>query len=202
MKLRERNLSRIKDLEKEKVVFEFETLKSQVNPHFLFNSFSTLSSIIEENSDLAVEYVQRLSDFFRSILENRDKDLILLSDELQMINNYIEIQKSRFGEALLFSNNIPETAKDSMIPPLVIQLLIENAIKHNVISSARPLNIIIDLSAEREIVIKNNLQPKRKKEASTGLGLENIKQRYLLVAQKEICIVKTEKYFTVKLPLI
>lgn len=201
IKIRERNLRHIKDLEKEKILFEFETLKSQINPHFLFNSFSTLASIIEDNKMMAVEYVQQLSDFFRKILENRDRDLIPLEEELMMISKYIDIQKKRFGKSLILETNIPPEVNQSLVPPLVIQLLIENAIKHNIISLQRPLTIKIGYANSR-LIIRNNLQPKQDAAASTGLGLENIRRRYSLLARKKIIVHMDKKEFIVELPLI
>lgn len=201
IKIREKNVKRIQNLETEKILFEFETLKSQVNPHFLFNSFSTLASLIEENRNMAVDYVQKLSEFFRNILDNRDKDLILLEEELKLVEHYIDIQKKRFGDSLIVVTDVSDEILKTLVPPLVLQLLIENAIKHNIISPSKPLEINI-YSSQDKLFIKNKLQKKLDDPASTGLGLDNIRRRYDLLAQKRIRIIKDDKSFIVELPII
>ena len=202
IRIRERNLSRIKDLEKEKLLFEFETLKSQVNPHFLFNSFSTLTSLIEDDREMAVDYVQKLSSFFRRILENRDRDLISLEEEIELVKNYVEIQKKRFGGALELKIDIPASLMKNLLPPLVLQLLIENAVKHNIVSLSKPLTIEIYSNNSDTVSVRNVRQPKKDRPVSTGLGLENIRQRYAMLSKKEVKVSATDSYFMVELPLL
>ena len=202
IKEREKTVKRWQQLQTEKLQSQYETLKNQVNPHFLFNSFNTLLSIIEEDPKRASEYVEHLSDFYRSIVNMREKDLIPLGEELTIIQDYFFIQKKRFGNALVFKNMITDEQKTMYsIPPLTLQLLAENAVKHNVVSKYKPLTL--ELFAENEmLIVQNNLNEKATKEKSEGLGLQNIKNRFLLIANKEVKIEITSSHFIVKLPLI
>jgi len=201
VKTRLNRIRRIEALKKEKILFQFETLKSQVNPHFLFNSFGTLISIIDENPTLAIEYVEKLSVFFRNILEFRDKDLISLREELEIIANYIFLQKKRFAENLRVEILVKPEDRDSLIPPLTLQLLIENAIKHNVISMAKPLKISVRSETDG-LRISNNLQKKPAVSDSTGFGLKTIVRRYQLLGDYQVKIEETEQQFSVTLPFI
>lgn len=199
---REKAASRWQQLQTEKLQSQYETLKTQVNPHFLFNSFNTLLSIIDDDPEKASTYVEHLSDFYRSIVHMRDKDLISLREELRIIQDYFFIQKTRFCEALQFDNRLTDADKDMFaMPPLALQLLAENAIKHNTVSKDTPLTIEL-FTEEYYLVVKNNLNPKITPEKSEGLGLQNIKNRYQLLTGKDIVIEKTTDSFIVKLPLI
>jgi LytS/YehU family sensor histidine kinase len=198
---REQKLKTQQRYEKEKIEFHFETLKNQVNPHFLFNSFNTLIGVIEEDKETAIEYVEKLSDFYRDILVNREKELIPLSKELELLSNYYFLQTKRYKKNLELLVDIPEDKKQHLISPLTLQLLIENAIKHNVISSDRPL--VVELFIEEDwVVIRNNLQKKVVHEPSTGVGLANITNRYKLLTDKKVVIEESTEYFTVKIPVI
>ncbi len=199
---REERLRKVDRLQKEKIQFQFETLRSQVNPHFLFNSFNTLITVIEENPTKAVEYVERLSEFFRNIVTYRDKDLIQLDEELTLLDNYIFIQKKRYGDSLQLNINLDKTTRHAfLIPPLTLQLLAENAIKHNSVSKETPL--VIDLFVSMELLyVRNNMNPKIQKEKSTGLGLQNIVSRYKLLTSLPVKIDHAEDHFTVALPLL
>lgn len=198
---REKRLKNIENRNKEKLEFEFQTLKNQINPHFLFNSFSTLISMIEENPDVAVEYTEQLSDFFRNILDVIEHELISMEEELEMMQNYFYIQHKRFGENFSLKIVLDENAKNSKIPPLTLQLLTENAIKHNVVSKNKPLSIKIS-SSEKFIFVLNNLQKKKQTEKSTGVGLQNIKERYRLLSGKEVTVQESQQFFKVILPII
>ncbi|MBK6965580.1 MAG: histidine kinase [Bacteroidales bacterium] len=192
---------REQQLLKEKAESQFQLLRSQVNPHFLFNNFSTLMAIIEEDKDLAIEYVGKLSAFFRYILEYRDKELIPLSEEMEIVENYIFLQKKRYGDNLAVHKEINPAHLSSLIPPLTLQLLLENAVKHNIVSSTRPL--VIRVFSEFDfLVIENAIQPRKTPETSTGMGLQNIKSRYRIFTAKEIVIEQTDNYYKVFLPLI
>lgn len=193
-------IKRRESLSRQKVQSQFDTLRNQVNPHFLFNSFNTLISIIEQDSDEAVNYVEKLSDYFRIVLEQRDKDVITLRDELELVKSYLFLQKKRFGENLIYHLNISEGNMSSLVPPLTIQILIENSIKHNVISKLKPLHVTIE-EINGKLRIKNNLQPKLVKETSTGIGLENVKNRYRILFGKEVQIKESGDFFTVELPI-
>jgi LytS/YehU family sensor histidine kinase len=199
--MRETALKKRDAIYREKILFQFQTLRSQVNPHFLFNSFSTLISIIDEDKEIAIDYVEKLSIFFRNILEYHESDLIPLSEELKLIDTYFYLQKKRYGDNLDLEIDIRGKAKTSFIPPMVLQMLIENAIKHSVISAEKPLLVRI-YSDEKYITISNQLQRKKDKEPSTGIGITNIRNRYALLGFGEIEIDSSSNYFIVKLPVI
>jgi LytS/YehU family sensor histidine kinase len=201
IRFREKRLKEIETRQKEKLEFEFQTLKNQINPHFLFNSFSTLMHMIEQEPGVAVEYAEKLSDFFRNILEVRDRELIPVEDELRMLKDYEFIQKKRFGENFIMKIELDQLAMNARIPPLTLQLLTENAIKHNVVSRSRPLKVVVSNDKEN-IIVTNNLQAKKQAEPSTGLGLKNIKERYLLISRKSIKLETSEDSFKVYLPII
>jgi len=201
IRLREKTMKQRDASEREKIMFQFQTLRSQVNPHFLFNSFSTLISIIDEDKNVAIEYVEKLSQFFRDLLEYREKDLIPLSEELKLIDTYYYLQKKRYCENLQLEIEIGDRARHSLIPPMVLQMLVENAIKHNVVSAEKPLSVQIT-TTERHIIVTNNLQRKKDKEPSTGIGLANIRNRYALLGFGDTEITTSEDCFTVQLPLI
>ncbi len=201
LKLRLNGIRKKEILAREKVQSQFDTLRNQVNPHFLFNSFNTLISIISNNQDAAIGYVEKLSDYFRIVLVQRDKDVITVKEELELVNSYLFLQKQRFGDNLRIEIFTSEIVLKSLIPPLTLQLLVENAIKHNVISKSRPLSIIIK-GDELSITVSNNIQEKITKEASTGIGLENIRHRYRILFEREIKIWFDAEKFIVTLPLI
>ena len=187
--IREKRLKRIEREKKERVEFEFQVLKNQVNPHFLFNSFSTLMSLIEEQPEQALQYTEKLSDFFRIILQYKDQELISLNEELSLIESYFFLVKKRFGDNINLEITLEENLKKTFIPPMTLQILIENCVKHNIISKDKPLFIRI-YEDDGKIVVENNLQPKMMNEVSTGIGLENIRKRYRLISKGEMNIDK------------
>jgi len=189
-------------IEREKILSQFELLKSQVNPHFLFNSLNTLNALIYKDKAEANEFLLRLSDYMRYLLTQNENTTHLLIEELKLASDYAFLQKKRFGNNLKIKIDLSdELQNNSLIPPLTIQILLENAIKHNIISGSKPLNIKIYREGET-LVVLNNLQVIKDKIKSTGIGLSNIKNRYRILFDKEIEIVKNDKYFIVKLPLI
>ena len=200
--IREKAVQRWDRIEKEKIQSQFEVLKSQVNPHFLFNSFNTLISVIEDNRENAVEYVEHLSDLYRKIVTYRDKDIITLAEEIDIINDYFFIQKKRFGNSLQFINHLTiADEKKFMIASLTLQLLTENAVKHNAISTETTLTI--ELSVEDQyLVIKNNVNQKLSPAKGVGMGLQNIQKRYKHLSKLDIQITKTPDFFQVKIPLL
>jgi len=201
-RIRERNLRKVSQLQGERMRFEYEHLKSQVNPHFLFNSLNTLTSLIDENTEAAMEYTSRLSDLYRNMLAYRDKDLVTLREEWEILDNYMYIQKTRFGNALQLVADVPERYMDTRkIVPLALQLLVENAIKHNVVSRSRPLTITIQVT-EDYIIVTNPVQQKVSKEKSSGLGLINIRKRYNLLSNKNIIFGIENNHYKVILPLL
>lgn len=202
VRIRERNLRRLSALQKERMMFEYEHLKSQVNPHFLFNSLNTLTSLIEENKDGAIQYTTQLSDLYRNMLSHKDKDLITLSEEWEILENYIYIQQSRFGNALKLIVDIPEKLKKTKrIVPMALQLLLENAIKHNIVAKNRPLTVIFRADDDK-IIVSNTFQPKMSKEKGAGLGLSNIKNRYAQYTKRAVTSGVEQDQFIVIIPLL
>ncbi len=202
IKYREKRLQQLGRLEREKIQLQFETLRNQVNPHFLFNSFNTLIAEIEENPEQAVVYVEHLSDFYRSIVVYREKDVIPLQEELDLMKDYYFIQQKRYGSAFTVDVDIATPAINAyQIAPLTLQLLIENAVKHNAVSVETPLRVNISL-VDGWLIIYNKRNPKIKPEISSGMGLQHIQKRYQLLTQKTIIIEKTDTYFKVSIPLI
>ncbi len=202
IRYREKNLNKIQELEKEKAVAELEVLKNQVSPHFLFNSFNTLLQVIEEDQEKAIEYTSRLSDFYRSILSYRTKNLITLEEELKVLDNYIFLQKMRFEEALLF--RLPDTTQLNVqywIPPLTLQLLAENAIKHNRVGMQSPLYIQLEIK-NQTLEFSNNIQHKTNPEKGEGIGLHNIRNRFKSLNTKPVQVLEDGIYFKVCIPLI
>lgn len=199
--LRLRRLRQEARREREKIEFEFQVLKNQVNPHFLFNSFSTLMSLIEEQPDQALLYTEKLSDFFRIILQLKDREVIPVSEELELVEDYFFLLRKRFGENLELKTGLTEAHAGSSIPPMCLQMLVENAVKHNIISRDKPLLVSIYSSADR-IIVENNLQPKVTAEPSTGTGLGNVIRRYLMVCGREPKISIKDGFFRVILPVI
>jgi len=202
IRFRDRKMQRLALLEQERILFDYEHLKGQVNPHFLFNSLNTLTNLIEENPESAVQYTEQLSDLYRNMLTYHNKELISLDEELKLLSAYLYIQQSRFGAALQFRQEIPEALKiRRRIPPMALQLLVENAIKHNVVSSSLPL--VIHVSAtEEELIVKNEIHPKIKTEPQSGIGLANISNRYALLTQKKVYYGKEGDHWIVRLPLL
>ncbi len=199
---RESRIRKIDKLKQEKIEFQFETLRSQVNPHFLFNSFNTLITVIENSPNLAVEYVEKLSEFFRNIVYYREVNLITVQEEIKLLDNYIFIQKKRYGDNLILEILIDEnTGRNKYVPPLTLQLLAENAIKHNAVSKESKLKITISAKNDK-MEISNNINPKIGKESSTGMGLQNIINRYELLTIEKIEIKKNANIFSVKIPLL
>jgi uncharacterized membrane-anchored protein YhcB (DUF1043 family) len=200
LRAREQQLHKNALLQRERLKGQFETLRNQINPHFLFNSFNTLISTIAKDKGQAIDYVEQLSDYFRIILEQREKEVITLKEELELADRYLFLQKQRFGDNLVVIRTIPDELMDSLIPPMTIQLLVENAIKHNIISRLKPLTIELYVS-DNFLIVSNTLQEKMQKEPSTGVGLNNIVHRYLILFKKEVIVVKNENRFEVHLPL-
>ncbi len=189
------------ELERQNVESQLEGLRNQVNPHFLFNSLNTLIYLIPEDGEKAVRFVQQLSKVYRYVLESRDAKVIPLREELEFLNAYIFLLRERFGENLQVKIEGLEEKQNAAIVPLSLQMLFENAIKHNVISTGKPLQI--DVFAENgHLVVRNNLQKKNQVMDSTGVGLQNIQDRYRMLTDQEVQVIASRQYFTVALPLI
>ena len=186
---------------RESLVAQLSALKTQVNPHFLFNNLNTLCAIIPDSPKLAVAFVQQLSKVYRHILDVKDEQTIDLADELEVIRAYSFLLKTRFGNNLEININVDDNVLKQKIVPLSLQLLMENAIKHNIISTDRQLKIDI-LSEGSRLIISNNLQRKIESENGTSLGLNNIRSRYQLISTLPVVVTETELCFTVSIPLI
>ncbi|HEX7847619.1 MAG TPA: histidine kinase [Chitinophagaceae bacterium] len=188
-------------LKRESLNAELNALKTQVNPHFLFNNLNTLSSVIPEDPKLAVNFVNQLSKLYRHILEVKDEQSILLKDELDVLKAYAFLLQTRFGGNLDVSINVPDEKLNKKIVPLSLQLLMENAIKHNIVSSDKPLKIDVT-AVNGKLVVSNNLQLKNQVNESTGIGLDNIRNRYKLLGDGNVEVTANESSFTVSIPLI
>lgn len=185
-------------LKTEQVFTQFESLKNQVNPHFLFNSLNALSSLVYEDQDKAVSFIRKLSQVYRYVLDKKDSELVKIEDELDFMENFIFLQQIRFGDNL--SVKINKKSVDGYLPPLALQLLVENAIKHNVISEKDHLSISIEID-ETYCVISNSIKEKLHKD-STGIGLENLRARYEYLSSRKLEIHNDGKEFVVKLPVL
>jgi hypothetical protein len=194
------DMLRANALEKANLEARYETLRNQVNPHFLFNSLNTLLMLVNDNP-VASKYVESVSEFMRYMLNSRDKEAVLLRDELKIALEYAFIQQSRFGDKLQVIFNVSENYFHYAIPPLALQMLIENAIKHNVVSKEHQLKVNVFVADGQYLVVENTIQPKMDKEPSTGVGLENIRSRYLYLSNKEVIVKQEHGKFTVMLPL-
>jgi two-component system, LytTR family, sensor kinase len=189
------------NLKRESLNAQLNALRTQVNPHFLFNNLNTLSSIIPENPQQAVDFVQQLSKVYRHILEVKDQKNIPLKEELDVLRAYGFLLKTRFGNNLDIDINVPEGKLNKNIVPLSLQLLMENAIKHNIVSMDKPLKIDV-YAVNGRLVVSNNLQRKNQLNESTGMGLENIRNRYKLLSDKLVEVTESENNFTVSIPLL
>ncbi len=196
-----KTIEKNEELKRENLVARYEVLKNKVNPHFLFNSLNALSSVIDRKPELGSNFVKKLSDIYRYVLEQSDKELVSFDIEMKFVKDYIFLSKIRFGDALTFHPTIPEST-DIKVVPLGLQTLIENAIKHNIISDDMPLQIKVDME-EGFVVIKNNIQkkniimPERKPH-----GLENLRNRYAFHTDSLIEIKESDEFFIVRLPII
>lgn len=188
-------------LKRESLTAQLNALRTQVNPHFLFNNLNTLSSLIPENPKHAIDFVQELSKVYRHILEVKDEKTILLKDEMEVFNAYTFLLKTRFDKNLEVNIDIPNEKLRQKIVPLSLQILMENAIKHNIVSSDKPLQINV-FTENGSLVISNNLQMKNQVNESTGIGLENIRNRYKIICERPVKVTESETNFTVSIPLI
>ena len=187
---------------------QFQSLKDQVNPHFLFNNLNVLSSLVFKDQEMAAEFIQQLSRVYRYVLQNQEKELVEVGTELTFIESYVYLLQTRFGDNLDIQINIPAHLLPHYTVPVALQMLVENAIKHNVSSKNRPLKIEVYAEEENYLVVRNNRQCRTgtaemlSPEGSTGIGLQNIIKRYEFVSHQQVEVIKDDHTFTVKLPLI
>ncbi|PQA96585.1 Histidine kinase [Chryseobacterium piscicola] len=180
---------------------QFESLKNQLDPHFLFNSLNVLSSLIDENPKQAQKFTSSMSKIYRYVLEQKDKELVTIQDEIDFAKTYCELLKTRFEDSVDFEFNVSENDLRKFVVPLSLQLLLENCIKHNFATSSKPL--IITIFTQNDcLCIENNLQAREQLRESAGIGLANIVQRYALLTKRNVFIEKSEDYFKVKLPVL
>ncbi len=200
-------------VEREQLNLQFEALKSQLNPHFLFNSLNTISSLAYRDIGIAEDYIRKLAESYRYILNTNDRHLVKLEEEMKMVRSFFYMQLIKYKGCISMNTEIPDTCMDSPVPPLSIQMLIENALKHNLICEEKELVLEIKCN-EESITVINNIIPKPvllrvgndvidrpKENGSHKIGLENIKKRYRYFVNKEVEIIRND-HFTVKLPLI
>lgn len=180
---------------------QFESLKNQLDPHFLFNSLNVLSSLIDENPTQAQKFTASMSKIYRYVLEQKDKELVTIEDEIEFAKTYCDLLKTRFEDSVNFIFDVKDEDLQKFVVPLSLQLLLENCIKHNLATSSKPLWIKI-FTEGGTLCIENNLQIREQMKESAGIGLSNIVQRYSLLTDKNVFIEKSEDYFKVKLPVL
>jgi len=194
------------ELKRSQLQAHIEALKAQLDPHFLFNNLNTLTTLIEEEPQTAVAFVQELSKVYRYVLQMRERDTVTLAEELAFVRSYIFLATMRFGEYLRVTIDVDATLCQTVLPPMTVQLLVENAMKHNIISQSKPLYITLSaetISADEQwLVVSNTLQRRSSVEHSTKLGLRSIVQRYTLFSSRAPVIEETAGTFVVKLPLL
>jgi len=196
------SLAEMEKYKKENAEYRFETLRTQVNPHFLFNSLNTLSSLVYEDQGKAADFIRDLSDVYRYVLENRNRETISLTEEIRFIRSFVFLYQLRFDNKLDVQINIDERFMNRLIAPMTLQLLVENAVKHNVVSVKKPLDINISTDEDGYITVKNHLQKKTTGVASAEIGLKNISSRYGYLSSRPVEVIETDSEFIVKVPLI
>ena len=186
--------------QKESMAATYESLKNQVNPHFLFNSFNALTNLVYQDQDKAAKFIKQLSEVYRYVLETRGREVVSVDEELKFLDSYVYLQHIRFGGKLKIEIDLKD--RTAFVAPLALQMLIENAIKHNVTSEDDPLSIRIYYEGDF-IVVENNFQKKELPgDDSAGVGLENISRRYQFLSDKKVQVQQNEKSFIVKLPVL
>jgi hypothetical protein len=189
-------------LRKANLVSQLDSLKNQVKPHFLFNSLNTLTALVEKDAAQAVKFIAELSKVYRYLLQSNEKELISLASELQFTQAYFFLLETRFGRGISMTVTNVEQFENYLIPPLTLQMLLENAVKHNQVSVSKPLAVCITVADGQWLTVTNNVQKKRASVPTNGLGLTNIAAKYKLLNQPDVEILCDDRYFTVKVPLI
>jgi two-component system LytT family sensor kinase len=188
-------------LRNQQIRTQYEVLQNQMSPHFLFNSLNTLTTIIAEDPKSAIVFTEQLSEVYRYILQNKERELVTLTEELDFVKSYLYLLKIRYPDNLQVEVRVNDHGY-LCIPPLTLQMLVENAIKHNVVSKSKPLHVEIYVEKEKWVVVKNNLQKKDILEKSTQTGLDNIRKRYEYLKVKNMDVRISENDFIVAVPLI
>jgi two-component system LytT family sensor kinase len=182
------------------ITARYEVLNNQINPHFLFNNLNVLSTLMHKDINAADDYLQKLSEIYRYLLQTKDKELVTLGEELNFLNDYLSLLSIRFKEALLVDLSITDESKQYYLPPVVLQLLLENVVKHNYFTKEEPVTVNIH-SEEDRLIISNNIRAKKQKSFSSAIGLNNISERYQFL-DKSISVENHKDLFKVTLPLI
>jgi sensor histidine kinase YesM len=196
-----KSIEKNEELKRENLQAKYEALKNQVNPHFLFNSLNTLSGLVEQKPELATDFIKKLSDIYRYVLEQNDKELVSIKEEMKFVEDYIFLSQMRFGKGLIWHSRLANN-RNFEVAPLGIQMVVENAIKHNIIADDMPLKIEMVIE-DGFVMVKNNLQ--KKKSIHSGkepLGLANLKNRYAYLSSLPVEVIESDGEFIVKLPLI
>ena len=180
---------------------QLQNLKNQLNPHFLFNNLSVLTSLVYKNQDKATAFINELAKVYRYVLDTKNSELVPLQEELDFINHYIYLQKIRFEDSVLFEIKIEESKKSAYLLPMCLQMLVENTIQHNETSQANPLKILI-YTENNTLVIENPIKPRSNVADSTKMGLKNIEQRYSFFTDEKVIVSNNGGIFKVILPLI
>jgi two-component system LytT family sensor kinase len=189
------------ELKRAHLALQYQSLKDQVRPHFLFNSLSSLATLINTDTEKATRFVHKLSDVYRYVLEQRENELVPLKEDLKFMEDYVFLQKIRFGENLQIRNSM-ELDLNRMVIPLSLQMLVENAIKHNEISGEHPLLIELSSTGKGHVIVKNNLQRKEVSEPSLGTGLENLKKQIAWFSDDTLLVREESSAFIVRMPTI
>jgi len=176
-------------------------LKNQLNPHFLFNNLSVLTSLVYKDQDKAVDFINELSKVYRYVLDNKNAELVRLREELDFLEHYIYLLKIRFGDSIEFLINIDKNTREGYLPPMCLQMLVENTIQHNETSQANHLKVLI-YTEKNHLIIENAIQPRSDKPESSQTGLKNIASRYAFFTDEKTDVIRTDKMFKVVLPLI
>ncbi|MCC8155516.1 MAG: histidine kinase [Tannerellaceae bacterium] len=187
-------------LQAENLLNQYEALKSQLNPHMLFNSLNTLRSLIRETPDKAQDYLQQLSKVLRYTLQENDNKVVTLQEEMEFVEAFIFMLKMRYEENIMFEIDVPGELFSKVLPPMSVQLLVENSVKHNEISSRHPLTVQIRATGH-SLTVSNPIQPKRTPYVGTGIGLANLGKRYQLLFKQDIVVNKEDNQFCVTIPL-
>lgn len=191
----------LEQMKNDNLAAQYELLKQQVNPHFLFNSLNTLKAMVENGEKEAVDFILKLSNFYRYTLESRKSDLIRVTEEMEIVNAFLFLQNARFEGGFTFVDTLDKNVLQTYIPPFTLQLLIENCLKHNIVSQEKPLHIRL-YTEQDKLVLENPIQLKSGDHHSMGVGLENINLRYRHLLDKQIDISDNQNIFKIKLPLI
>lgn len=202
MKQKDELTKQMEDLKKEMLASQYATLKNQISPHFLFNSLNTLTSLMYQDRDLASDFVTRLAKTYRYILDNREHDLVSLRKELDFLDSYVFMMNVRHKDAVIIGSDIKVDADNFLIPTLSLQMLVENALKHNQYSKEKPLTITVGTIQNDALVVHNNLQKRSRPEPTTKMGLPNIKKRYAYYTNKPVLVREENDMFEVIIPLL